>query len=231
VPLRQAGGRTAVLMEWLKHLVIHIMPRGILSNGLKHGFQIHFGPDRMSEYHEGKKHGKYYQYKANGNIFFIENYYQGKKHGKQILYYYFGNQQWREDNFEHGKEHGIQLLWNSDGRLRFKEVYDCNTDTHVQYKMHNNQIIGEANYKKSKLHGVQRKWYDNGQLEYEENYSSGLKHGIKKQWDLSGKLVYAQLYENNGLVCTLEKIEQDENGVRKERKYPKTISHQTFMNI
>ena len=173
-------------MEWLKHLVIHKTHRGVLSNGLKHGTRIRFEPDGMLEYFEGKKHGKYYQYNSAGNIFFIENYYLDRKHGKQILYYYLGNQQWREDNFEHGKEHGIQLSWNFDGQLKFKEVHDCTADTHVQYKMYNNQIIGEANYKNHKLHGVQRKWYDNGQLEYELNYSNGLKHGVQKNGGLMG---------------------------------------------
>jgi antitoxin component YwqK of YwqJK toxin-antitoxin module len=100
VPLRQAGGRTAVLMEWLKYFVISNNSEGILIND--------------------QRCGTHYEKYSNNKLRYVFNYANGRLHG--VCYkWWFDGRPADEGNYVDGQMHGIQIDLVSKRRYYFNK--------------------------------------------------------------------------------------------------------------
>ena len=108
---------------------------------------------RITQFRDGKKHGKQIKYYPNGSIYSIRDYTEGEKsgthtgfwnngqkkfsysfkngvaHGTQYEWYENGKPL-REQNYINGKEDGSQKAWRTTGKLS------------VNYLVKNNQVYG-----------------------------------------------------------------------------------------
>jgi antitoxin component YwqK of YwqJK toxin-antitoxin module len=127
VPLRQAGGRAAALMEWLKHLTIYKDTECVFINGYTHG--------------------ELYVKSPTDSILILENYEHGRYHGIQYGWFHDGRLATKR-HYKHGMAHGIHLEWNHNRTRRYVENYanDKKHGAQRYYRYDNDELQYVENY-------------------------------------------------------------------------------------
>ena len=100
---------------------------GSINNGLKEGPWITYYPDsngvsQVSDYKQGKLHGKVVVYYENGMVYTEGNYENGLKEGEWIWNYESGELQCTVD-FVNNKKEGLQPFWSESGTKNKEELY------------------------------------------------------------------------------------------------------------
>ncbi len=124
---------------------------------------------------EGRYHGTWTSYGADGRLQSITTYYKGQKQG-------------------------VQLLFDNTGYVQTKASYH-NDQLHGEYLIYNRRTIVERrNYEGNELSGLQERFYVNGLKMEEKNFVEGKIDGIARWYDEEGNLTIEYEYDMGELI-------------------------------
>ncbi len=156
------------------------------------------GVERIGQWADGTKHGKFVWYQPNGSRSKEEFYRNGKlveawkwnEHGgstyhfriiegieveQKIKYFNQEDTSWVA-TFRNGEIHGRTVTWYEPGEMRRQQFYNSGKLTGTAYRYHStppNQVHAKLHYKNGKLDGVQQFFNHKGKLKLEIRYTSG----------------------------------------------------------
>ena len=87
---------------------------------------------------QGKKHGVWEDYRADGTLSWRAHYHHGKEHGLWEWYNRDGTLQWRA-HYHHGVIHGVWESYRVNGTLSDKTFF-----INIKWKSYHNQLIKET---------------------------------------------------------------------------------------
>jgi len=119
--------------KWLKHGVFYSVSSGRVTSktmyfyGKKHGEHLGYHSNGKTQfqyyYNQGKKEGKWYQYRDDGSLFEEKVYENGVIEGTKISYHSNGVKNF-VSTYINGKRNGESFQYNDDGELVGKSQYN-----------------------------------------------------------------------------------------------------------
>lgn len=117
----------------------------------------------------------------------------GRYHGTWTSYNAEGKVQ-SITTYLHGKKQGVQLLFDDLGYVGAKAVYHDDQLNGEYLIFKRNKIVERRNYTGGVLNGSQEKFYVNGVVMEESNYTDGKIDGVAKWYDQEGNLTIEYEY-------------------------------------
>jgi hypothetical protein len=128
-------------------------------------------------FYNGKKHGQWTGWYANGAVQIKSYYVDDQKQGKEENFWDTGNKA-REAQYHNGQVEGLVRLWYENGKPRREETY----------------LNG-------KLNGLMKMWWENGQQRVDAHFTKGVRDGDwTVWWTDSGSPKYSLHFENGHLA-------------------------------
>jgi len=141
----------------------------------------------------GKLHGLWREWNAEGQIINQAKYRNGRLHGTFIQFRSDGSREF-EVSFVDGVENGLFKRWFKNGKLWVEE-----------------------NYFSGKLDGVSKMFYSDGKIQVQSVYQAGKKNGLENSWYDNGKLRWEIVYEEGNIKS---KLRWDIHGAPSGQKLP-----------
>ncbi len=180
--------------------------------------------NNIFELKNGKIHGKYLRYSAEGVLLQEMTYQDGILHGPFKIFKYGLIQ--TEMFYANGKITGKMISYADNGNILQLSHYEADLlhGEFILYNEHNAEIIQKMHYVKGKKQGRAITYYLNSQGKiYEEAlYEADLLEGFVKRYHLNGNI--SMLCEYKKGIATGAPVLFDENGMAEELKRPKKSS-------
>ncbi len=199
----------------LNHYVVKnangtVLVQGKLVKGLKEGlwrFYYEFGaPQKMEEYHLGKRNGVAVNYDRSGFIQNDETYKNDELDGISLRYINGGKVK-SQIEYKKGKLDGRKLLNYDDGTHQ-EESYWKNgiKNGTTKWYYQKNVVMMESDYKDGKLNGTSNTYNNAGKMVKTGKYVDDKEDGDWQEFDDNGNLIKITTYKN-GLVLSEKNID------------------------
>ena len=203
----------------LSHYVVKnanggILVQGKLVKGMKEGlwrFYYDFGaPQKMEEYHLGKKNGIAVTYDRSGFIQFDETYKNDELDGISLKYINGGKVK-SQIEYKNGKLDGRKLLNYDDGTHQEESYWKNGIKNGItKWYYQKNVVMMESNYKDGKLNGLSNTYNNSGKLIKTGLNINDKEDGVWQEYDDNGNVIKFTIYKN-GVVINERNIEQPVN--------------------
>ena len=136
-----------------------------LKNGKLHGLWREWNAEgqmiNQAKYRNGRLHGAFLQFRSDGSREFEVTFVDGVENGPFKRWFKNGKL-WVKENYFAGKLDGVSKIFHSDGKLQIQSIYQS-----------------------GKKNGLENSWYDNGKIRWEIVYEEG-NIKSKLRWGIDG---------------------------------------------
>lgn len=144
---------------------------------------------------KGRIHGRIFSVSTikDMSLIQLESYYEGKLHGRWARWLANGTML-KEYEYRHGKEFGLRRLWHPDGTPKYEGRFEDRKEVGLHRRWFENGVMeSQSMYP----YGGYTGWYSNGQKKYEGRTDAKGRQGTYTTWYENGQIRLQGKYVNN----------------------------------
>lgn len=168
----------------------HLLVDGTLKHFYKDGTLKCF-----TEYYEGQRHGKFFEFSKKGYLVKFQEYRYGRVEGAIFQLYPFISGTFSSISpYRLFTENSEFIIYEDEKKLI---EFDKNQQEFTKILFKNGKVFGYYTYgvlkftcsvKNGKFHGIYKEYYNNGQMRLLCCYNNGKVVGVRKTWNLYGEM-------------------------------------------